>query len=168
MEAIDRYIERLGDPAVRAYWRKINGVDGREAGDGSEAKVSEEQVEEAERSLGFALPPSYRRLVTSTHPEDGVWGVFWIIDPDQFGSDIVTTYLNGDFPLPPFLIAVVDGGGDAYCFDTRSPDERGEYPIVHFDHEMHDEDSTDFETAARDLGDFLLGSLGGETTPTEP
>ena len=165
MDAIDKYIEALSDPVVRSYWRQIHHIDEQGPGPDDGSRASEEQVTAAERALGVALPPSYRKLVTTTEPYDGVYGVYWVNESDPFGADIVSTNRSSSSPLPPFLIAVVgDDSGDEYCFDTRYPDERGEYPIAHFDHERHHEESTDFETVARELGEFLLGSLGGETS----
>lgn len=165
MDAIDKYIEALSDPVVRSYWRRINGVGDEGPGPDDGARVSAEQVAAAERALGVALPPSYRKLVTTTDPYDGVYGVYWINEAHPLGADIVSTNRSSARSLPPFLIAVVgDDSGDEYCFDTRHPDERGEYPIVHFDHEQHDEESIDLESVAKDLGEFLLGSLGGETS----
>src|SRR3954470_4362917 len=151
MDAMDRYIERLSDPAVRSYWRKLRLIDEDEPGP-DESKASEEHVSTAEETLGVALPPSYRKLVTATHPHDGVYGVYWVWDEeaDQFIADIVSTRQDPHSPLPPFLIAVVgEDGGDEFCFDVRHPDERCEYPIVHFDPGIHHEESTEFETVAK-------------------
>ncbi|MDG3004493.1 SMI1/KNR4 family protein [Paludisphaera mucosa] len=161
MEAIDKYIERLDDPAVRAWHRKLNHVG--EAGpmtdDGTRA--TEKLVAAAEQALGVPLPPSYKKLVTTTEPYDN-FPIYWVLGPDVFGGDIVSINDPALKASPPFLIQLVDpGDGDEYCFDTRSPDGRGEYPIVRFDHEVHDEESTDFEAVAKDLGEFLLGSLPG-------
>ncbi len=44
-----------------------------------------------------------------------------------------------------------------------TPTLAAKYSIVFWDHEIHDETSTDCERMAADLGEFLLGSLGGET-----
>jgi hypothetical protein len=165
MDAIDRYIERLSEPAVRAYWRKIHGFDEEES-EPEAFQLGEDHIMAAEKALGITLPPSYRKLVLTTQPYGGMYGVCWVWDGNRVMTDIVTTKESGYSPFPSFLIAVVDHeNGDADCFDTRHPDERGEYPIVHFDHEIHNEESTDFETVARDLGEYLLNSLGGETPP---
>jgi hypothetical protein len=55
--------------------------------------------------------------------------------------------------------------GDEYCFETRHLDERGEYPIVLWNHETCGLETTEFETQSGDLGEFLLGSLGEEPSP---
>ncbi len=130
---------------------------------------TEEQIAAAERKLGVRLPPSYKKLVTTLSPYDGGYEVLGIADPDQFGSAIVTMNAKGESQTyPPFLIGVVPClNGDAFCFDTRYPDKRGEYPIVLFDHEVHSaesEDWTKFETVANELGEFLLGCLPVEET----
>ena len=100
--------------------------------------------------------------MTTTEPYDGVYGIYWVSESEPIGADIVSINRNYRLvPLPPFLIAVVgDDSGDEYCLDTRHPDEQGGDPIVRFDHECHHEGSTNFETVARDLGEFLLESLG--------
>jgi SMI1 / KNR4 family (SUKH-1) len=165
MDSMDSYIERLSEPAVRSYWRRIHHIDEEGPGPDDGSKVSEEQVTAAEEELGIALPPTYRKLVTTTEPYDGVYGVYWVNESALPGADIVSAKRSAHSPLPPFLIAVVGrDNGDEYCFDTRNSDDRGEYPIVYFDHEVHNEESTEFETVANDLGEFLLGSLGGETS----
>jgi SMI1-KNR4 cell-wall len=162
MDPIDEYIERLSEPDVRSYWRRVNNIDEDEGpGPHDGSMVREEDVDAADETLGIPLPPSYRKLVTTTEPYDNVYGIYWVVSD----GGIVWANRDPDSVLPPFLIAVIaDDSGDQYCFDTRYPDERGEYPIVRFDHEIHDETSTDCETVAKDLGEFLLGSLGGETS----
>ena len=98
MDAIDRYIERLDDPGVRASWRRINGIDEAGPGPGDGSRVGEEQVTIAERGLGVTLPPSYRTLVTTTEPYDNVYGLYWITDSGEFCADIANSR------VPPFLI----------------------------------------------------------------
>jgi ankyrin repeat protein len=160
MEAIDEYLRRLGEPGVRDRFRQIYHIEEEES---DRKPATRRQVAAAERKLGIPLPPSYKKLVTTVSPYDGGYGVRWIVDPHGLGADIVSANRTR---LSPFLIAVVDrDDGDSYCFDTRHPDERGEYPIVHFDHEVHDEESTDFEAVAEDLGAFLLASLPDATPP---
>jgi hypothetical protein len=157
MDAIDRYIERLSDPAVRSYLRKLNRYE-----DDSGMEAGETEVKAAEDDLGVALPPSYRKLITTTNSIDNLYGLYWVFGDglDTFGAGIVAVNRGPHSYLPSFLIAVLgDDSGDEYWFDTRYPDDRGEYPIVHFDHEIHSEDSADFETVAADLGEFLLGIL---------
>lgn len=163
MDAIDRYIRRIHDPATRAARRALNGVDPGDSAD--RPPTREPDVASAERRLGIALPPSYRKLVTTTDPRDKEYGLYWVWveDLDTHGEDIATCAEGREGTLPRFLIPVLGSdNGDEYCFDTRTTDARGEYQIVHFDHEAHDEDSTEFEVVARDLGEFLLNSLGAD------
>lgn len=164
MDAIDEYIKRLGDPKVRSFNNRLNHVDEREIRQTDRPRTLEEHVVAAEQALEVVLPPSYRKLVTSTDPADKEYGFYWVwVDGlDTYGDDIVSYSQSPDNTVPPFLIAVLGADdGNEYCFDTRHADERGEYPIVEFDPEMHNEDSTEFETAAKDLGEFLLKSSGG-------
>lgn len=164
MDLMDQYLSRLLDPAVRSYNRRLNGIDEGDP-EPEPSGVADRHVSDAKTALGVALPPSYRKLVTTAQPSDAEYGLYWVRG-DVGGScaaDIVSFNRSPNSALPPFLVAVqgVDNG-DEYCFDTRHPDERGEYPIVHFDHEIHNEDSTEFERVSVDLGAFLFGSLGGE------
>lgn len=168
MDAIDRYIERLDDPAVRSLKRRLNQVGEAEIERVDRTRTSAEHVAAAEKELGAPLPPSYRKLVTTTDPRDKEYGLYWVWveDLDTFGSDIVSANqgFHDDY-APPFLIAVLGTDeGNVYCFDTRHPDERGEYPIVLWDHETCGLQTTEFETSAGDLGEFL-GSLWGGSSP---
>src|SRR5262249_6960494 len=159
------YIERLRDPEVRSFNRGLNGVDEDDSGQVDQARTLEEHVVAAEKELGIPLPPSYRRLVTTTDPKDKEYGLYWVRvnGLDTYSGDNVWYNRSPHSPLPPFLIAVLSADdGDDYCFDTRRADKRREYPIVRFDHERHNEDSTDFEAVAEGLGEFLLQSSGGE------
>ena len=164
MEAIDRYLERLNEPGLRERLREMYHVDEDLANLGV---ATEEQIEAAESELGVRLPPSFKKLVTTVSPYDGGYEAYGIVGPDPFGAGIVVANAKGESQTyPRFLIGIVPcPNGDAFCFDTRYPDKRGEYPIVLFDHEIHSansEDWTELETVAKDLGEFLLGSLPGE------
>lgn len=160
MEAIERYIERLAEPGMREYLRKLHWVDETLA---DQAPARPGVVRAAERKLGVRLPPSYKRLVTTFGPYDAGFQVYWIEDPHGLGADIV----HANRPrLAPGLIALMPfPNGDTLCFDTRARDERGEYPIVHFDHEIHSQESTEFEVCFRDLGDMLLRHMPAVVPP---
>jgi|GEM_PF-1922769 len=163
MDAIDRYIQRIHEPKLQAARRALIAGDHDEPED--QPSTREVDVAAAEASLGFALPPSYRKLVTTTEPRDKEYGLYWVWVEglETYGEGIASYADSRDGMLPRFLIPVLGSDdGDEYCFDTRTVDARGEYPIVHFSHEIHDEDAVDFEVVASDLGEFLLGSLGPE------
>lgn len=165
MDSMDRYLASLNDPAVRAFNRKLRGID-EDDREPARSNVTEDHIRAAEEGLGLILPPSYKKLVLTAQPFDVEYGLHWVWDneADQFIQEIVSTNRPSEGWLPPFLIVVMGlDSGDYYCFDTRHPDERGEYPIVFLDHEIHGEDSTDFDPVARDLGEFLLGLSDGRT-----
>ena len=166
MDLMDQYLSHLLDPAVRSFNRRLHGVD-EETAEPHPAGVTDRHVSEAEVALGVALPPGYRKLVTTVPPADAEYGIYWVQGDraDHLGADIVSVNRGPTSPLPPFLVAVQGtDDGDEYCFDTRHPDARGEYPIVLFRHDRDSEDSTEFERVSEDLGEFLLGSLGPETS----
>jgi cell wall assembly regulator SMI1 len=157
MDSTDEYIARLSDPAVQSYNRREFDEDNPLP---SKPNVTEDHISAAEEALGVALPPSYRRLVKTVHPVDAPVCWVWDNETDTLGEEIVSVNRGPYASFPAFLIVLTgDDSGNAYGFDTRHPDGRGEYPIVFFDHEIHDEDSTDFEMVAKDLGEFLLGLL---------
>jgi hypothetical protein len=166
MDLMDQYLSRLLDPAVRSFNRRLHGINEGDP-DPDPSVVTDQHISASEKALGVALPRSYGKLVTTVQPSDAEYGLYWVQGDELnlFGADIVSVNRGPNSALPPFLVAVqgVDNG-DEYCFDTRHPDERGEYPIVHFNHEIHNEDSTEFERASDDLGGFLFGSLGGESS----
>ncbi|AMV38067.1 SMI1/KNR4 family protein [Planctomyces sp. SH-PL62] len=152
MEAIDQYIERLSDPAVRAEHRRLNAVgeSGPDVDHGK--KATAKLVAAAEEALGVPLPPSYKKLVTTTEPYDN-FPIYWVLGSDVYGGDVVSINDPALKAAPAHLITFVETDeGDEFCFDTRRADARGEYPIVRFD-------GADAETVAKDLGEFLLARL---------
>jgi hypothetical protein len=120
--------------------------------------LTDADVSDAEKVLGHQLPASYRRLVTSCVWADMPHWIYWPGRNLPPGVDLLR--INRTAPVPPFLIAMCgDGAGDQFCFDTREINDEGEYPIVRWEHERHDEHSTSFERVTPDLGTFLLELL---------
>jgi hypothetical protein len=170
MEAIDLYLQRVSESGVRDRLRQLFQIDEGEEED-IPSVTTDEEIATAESELGFTLPPSYKQLVRMVPPHHGFLDIYGIVDPHGLGADIVSANRGDSAAFPPFLIGVVGcDNGDVFCFDTRHPDERGEYPIVRFDHEIHNEEtgaSTDFEVMDKDLGAFLLGCLEGVLRGTD-
>jgi len=161
MDSMSRYIARLSDPALLSFNRSLRDISPEDP-EPARSNVTLEHIAAAEQALGVTLPPGYRTLVQSAQPFEVEYGLYWTWDgeADLFTEDIVSVNRGENARIPPFLIAVMGSDvGDEYCFDTRFADERGEYPIVLLDHEIHNEDDTEFKVVARDLGEFLLGSL---------
>jgi hypothetical protein len=120
--------------------------------------LSDADVSAAERVIGHRFPPSYHRLVTSCVWEEMPHWIYWLGRNLPPGVDLLR--IRQIAPVPPFLVPICgDGAGDEFCFDTREPDSEGEYPIVRWEHETHDEHSTSFERVTPDLGTFLLQLL---------
>jgi hypothetical protein len=62
--------------------------------------------------------------------------------------------------LPTFLVAVLTtADGDQICFDTRHPSPDGEFPLVWFNHELHHEESTEFEPLGQTFAELLEALL---------
>ncbi|MFE6611141.1 SMI1/KNR4 family protein [Amycolatopsis sp. NPDC057786] len=139
--------ERLID-LVRA-----NGDLSNHAGGADEGMISS-----AERTLGVAFPPSYRRLVE----EFGTWdiagreflGVYRTPGrgPRVLGSAAETLEMRRDHGLAPELIVVMfDGMGGAVVLDSSRPDDSGEYPVLAW---AHADDVP--EKLGDDFGSFAL------------
>jgi hypothetical protein len=120
--------------------------------------LTDADVSGAERVIGRRLPASYHRLVTSCVWEEMPHWIYRLGRNLPPGVDLLR--IKETAPVPPFLVPICgDGGGDEFCFDTREADAVGEYPIVRWNHEIHDEHSTTFERVTPDLGTFLLQLL---------
>jgi len=91
-------------------------------------------LEDAEKQLGMALPPSYHEFLEKGEPTQ--------IPARDIVSDNRDARIGKDaFYCPEFLVAFFyDGMGNHYCFDTRFPGDDREYPIVFWDHEIGPEE----------------------------
>jgi len=128
-----------------------------------ESSVTEDDLAQVEADLGVPLPPSYRELVMSCNGDDlSDWSeiIYWV------GHDVdedfeIRSMKEATYGCPPYLIPVAArGDGDLYCFDTRHPDEAGEYPIVRLDHETAGEESTgEFDRIAPNLVAYLFRDI---------
>ncbi len=88
---------------------------------------------EAEEKLGIAFPPSYSRFLQKGAKTSITGGD--IVDENRSAHEGKTYF------LPVFLTAFYeDGMGNQYCFDSRTQDADGEYPIVFWDHELSTEE----------------------------
>ncbi|MFC3488374.1 SMI1/KNR4 family protein [Amycolatopsis roodepoortensis] len=139
--------ERLID-LVRANGDLSNHADGADEG----------MISSAERTLGVAFPPSYRRLVE----EFGTWDIAGLeflgvyrtpgYGPGLLGSVAETLDMRRDHGLAPELIVVMfDGMGGAVVLDSSRPDDSGEYPVLAWSHA----DKTP-EKLGDDFGSFAL------------
>ncbi len=119
MESIDEYLEKLRDPAVRSHHRRNFDEDNPLPG---KPNVTEDHIKAAEEALGVALPPSYRKLVMTTHPVDAPVHWVWDNETDTLSEEIVSVNQSTCDFLPPFLIIVTsDECGNYFCFDTSPP-----------------------------------------------
>ncbi len=106
---------------------------------------SDEQIATAESQLGCKFPPSYVRFLA----EGGAyqlpfWQPYWVGPCER--EDIVEANRRereeAASPLPEYLVSFHNNSmGDQLCFDARSPDEQGEYPVVFWDHEISAEEN---------------------------
>ncbi|MFI7122908.1 SMI1/KNR4 family protein [Amycolatopsis sp. NPDC049868] len=130
VEASERLIE-----LIRANEDISNHADGSD-----EATISA-----AERTLGVAFPPSYRRLIQ----EFGAWE---IAGEEFFGSIAETLDMRRDHGMPSELILVTfDGMGGAVVLDSSQQDDSGEYPVLAW---VHADETR--EKLGDDFGSFAL------------
>lgn len=115
----------------------------------------------AERDLGMAFPPSYRRLIE----EFGAWdiageeflGVYQTPAMGQqvLGSVAETLEARGKYGMPHDLIVVMfDGMGGLIVLDSSQADQEGEYPILVWNPGVLDRES--MEKLGDDFGSFAF------------
>ncbi|AGM08451.1 SMI1/KNR4 family protein [Amycolatopsis keratiniphila] len=130
VEASERLIE-----LIRANEDISNHADG----------WDEATISAAERTLGAALPHSYRRLLQ----EFGTWDV---AGEEFIGPLTETLEMRRDYGMPAELILVAfDGMGGVVALDSSQPNDAGEYPVLGWVH--HNEPS---EKLGDDFGSFAL------------
>ena len=106
---------------------------------------TDEQVAVAQSALGCSFPPSFLRfLATAGAYQLPYWETYWVGPCER--QDIVVANRwereEAASPLPLYLVSFHnDGMGNQLCFDTRSADNDGEYPIVFWDHEIPAEEN---------------------------
>jgi hypothetical protein len=102
---------------------------------------SEEAIRLLEEKFGVKLPHSYRDFLSRfgaasiyDSTVSGIWennalgrGTGWL-----YGD---TVRFRNEYDLPDHLLVIQPDSEAPYCFDTLSPDKRGEFPIVCF--ELH-------------------------------
>lgn len=124
------------------------------------------QIDVAERALKLTFPPGFRVFLDSAGSYQlPFWQTYWVGDDSLGYRNIVKANRcireEVDEPLPPFLVTFApSGGGDHECFDTRYPDERGEYPIIFWDHEMSAaENMADLEPLYSSFAEWLMDEV---------
>lgn len=125
--------------------------------------LTESMLADVEKSLGVALPPSYRQFLLGAreyglHFEEFLWP----------GTDLDLVAINIEersVGLPTFLISFLsDGYGTQICFDTRFTDALGEHRIVEWERGMAEETLIDeeLEPIANDFTSWLITMLQHE------
>ena len=122
--------------------------------------VDESIMLDVERSLGVRLPPSYKKFLITARDyglnfEEFLW-------PGSDRDLITTNREEHAAELPDFLVSFLsDGYGTQVCFDTRSPDRNGEYPIVEWEREMlkNEVQEQDLEQIASSFPQWLVDTL---------
>lgn len=119
------------------------------------------QLLDAEAKLGCKFPPSYLRfLAIAGSYQLSFWEPYWVGPCER--EDIVEMNRQereeASSSLPPFLVAFFNNGtGDQLCFDTRTGDIHGEYPIVIWKHEETElENLSHLERVAPSFAEWLM------------
>jgi hypothetical protein len=141
--------------------------------------ASEEQLNSAERRLGFALPPLLRRMYAEianggVGPGPGILGVkggqandHGKTVEDLYAEMLEAVQENQRWVWPAGLLPIVDHGGVYVCVDATAP-----HPIVEFDFEELDEEGRDggwsraFSDVAVSFEEWLAAWLA-RPTPAE-
>jgi hypothetical protein len=105
-------------------------------------------IENAEKQLGFVLPPSPRDPRTTADSIVREYAGNWQSWCNTTGAADEFAFL---LPFGEF------GTGDYYCFDYRSTDASGEVPVVLWDHE-----TGECEYRAPDFATFVEKVVNGE------
>jgi len=111
-----------------ALSRTENGLDG------LEAPAKPEALAAAEKVLGLAFPPAWRRFLL-THNGGGAYetSIYGVGTDDGFDVAVLNLRARED-DLPEHLLAfAATVQGDVYCFDTQRAGEDGEAPVVLLD-----------------------------------
>jgi hypothetical protein len=146
IEASERLIE-----LVRGNDDIANHADGCDA----------EMLAAAERELGVAFPPSYRRVIE----EFGTWdiageeflGVYQTSAMGQnlLGSVTETLDARDQYGMPSGLVGVMfDGMGGLIVLDSSQVDSEGDYPVLVWNPGVADR--RDMERLGEDFGSFAL------------
>jgi cell wall assembly regulator SMI1 len=124
------------------------------------------QIAAAERSLGLTFPQSFRVFLERAGAYAlPFWQTYWIGDESLGYRNIVEANRSereeAEPALPPFLVTFHNNGmGDQLCFDTRNPDESGEYTIVFWDHELSREENLEnLEVVADSFAEWLMDEI---------
>jgi hypothetical protein len=125
--------------SIHEMIRLITSLADKESGIGA----TEQEIADAERSLGVRFPRSYRALLLQFGwvriYSDPLFGVGRGVPPEY---ELVETTLierrEAHPHIPPHLIPIMnDGAGNHYCLDTASY-LGDECPVVFWDHEHQD------------------------------
>lgn len=125
---------------------------------------SPEQIADAEAQLECKFPPSYLRFLSAAGSYQlPFWEPYWVGPCQRQGIVEANQREHRDVPSPlaPFLVSFFNNGmGDQLCFDTRTVDENGEYPIVFWDHELSQEENlADLDIVAHTFADWLVDEV---------
>jgi hypothetical protein len=147
--------------AVEASERLIELIRGPDGIARYSSGCEDRTIAAAERELGAALPPSYRRLIQ----EFGTWefageeflGIYQTraMGAKLLGTVIETLEARDQFGMPTDLIVVMsDGMGGLVVLDASQVDQDGEYPVLVWNPGCLDRDS--MERLGDNFGSFAL------------
>ena len=127
------------------------------------APPTQGQIDDAEAKLFLKFPPSFLTFLAEAGSYGlSYWETYWVGDSSLGSQNIIeanrSEHEDVSSALPVFLVAFHNNGcGDQLCFDTRNPDELGEYPIVFWDHERTNEENLeDLTPVADNFADWLM------------
>lgn len=98
-----------------------------------------ETFRELSRKLDVAFPPSYldfccNHAATIPIPGEGFKWATADLTEDAYASLEIAIGDARGLGAPRYFVAFAELEGNFYCFDTRFPNEQGEFPIVFWEH----------------------------------
>lgn len=128
--------------------------------------ASEEEIKEAQQSLGCRFPEDYRHFLSVYGAGDfggcEIYGIIPQKEVCQIPNGIwATHYLRQQYQMPGNYIAIAfDGYGKYYCIDTSVRNKENLCPIILWDMDGTEEDVP--EQAADSFENFFLSWLKTE------
>ncbi|MGB8355621.1 MAG: SMI1/KNR4 family protein [Chthoniobacteraceae bacterium] len=128
------------------------------------------QIAEAEAALNFKFPPGFLVFLSLAGSYTlSYWETYWVGDESLDWRNIIKANMSErndvEPALPEFLVTFHNNGcGDQLCFDTRKPDEAGEYPIVFWDHERTEEENLqNLASVANSFAEWLMEEVAAKS-----
>jgi cell wall assembly regulator SMI1 len=150
---------------MKSLWQAIRQNDKNEFKKGASANA----IELLEETLGIKLPHTYKQFLKEFDGGEFSFGRMHKITPEGAGGlDFLEQVEEAADYIPLVAARTIipfgdDYGGNLYCFALNRADSDGEYPILLWDHEDHEEDEEPPEIE-ENFYEFVINELGLSST----